>query len=404
MPHFHLTALLALVCILSTTALGQDADTERLDEVEQELNQARDREIEKSREQDALESEISELQQDLIASAKRIRGQEEIRDKIQLEIEALIAEETVIAADLSSERSKLASFVGALQSLERQRPPAILVHPDDASTAVRSAILLNTIIPQLNAGAKQIAGDLKNLRWVRQSIAQEKTRIELVEEALINDRQRMEDLLSQKQQRQAALDLSLQDERDLISALAQEAQSLKALIFGLDAITSRRLPMAKPNAALAALNPGPSPQLFSQAKGSLQLPVSGRIVQDFGSSDELGQLNQGLRISSTNESQVVTPFDGTIVFAGPFLEHDQLLLIEAGEGYHILLSGMARIYGQVGDRLLAGEPVGIMGKSDGLRGSRLENNRNLLYLEFRKDGEPINPLPWIDEENRKVSG
>jgi len=389
---------------MTSTAHGQSADTERLDEVEQELNLARDREIEKSREQDALVNDISKLQQDLIASAKRIRDQEEIRDKIQLEIEALIAEETVIAKDLSSERSKLASFVGALQSLERQRPPAILVHPDDATKAVRSAILLNTIIPQLNAGAKQIAGDLQNLRWVRQSIAQEKTRIELVEEALLNDRGRMEALLSQKQQRQADLDLSLQDERNLIAALADEAQSLKALIFGLDAIASQRLPMAKPSAALAALTPGPTPQLFSKAKGSLQLPVSGRIVQDFGSSDELGQINQGLKISSTHESQVVTPFDGTIVFAGPFLEHDQLLLIEAGEGYHILLSGMARIYGQVGDRLLAGEPVGIMGKSDGLRGSRLENNRNLLYLEFRKDGEPINPLPWIDEENRKVSG
>lgn len=396
--------VLALVGTLSSAVQGQDSDAQRLDDVEQELSQARDREIEKSREQTLLIEEISELQQSLIAAAKRIRDQEETRGRIQLEIEALMAEEMVIAGDLSAERSRLASFVGALQSLDRQRPPAILVHPDDAATAVRSAILLNTIIPQLNAGAKQIAGDLKNLRWVRQSIAQEKTRIERLEEALTNDRMRMEAMLSQKQQRQSDLDLSLQEERGLIATLAEEAQSLKALISGLDAIASRRLPIAKPDAVMAALNPGPAPQLFSQSKGSLQLPVSGRIVEDFGTSDELGQTNQGLRISSVNESQVVTPFDGTIVFAGPFLEHDQLLLIEAGEGYHILLSGMARIYGQVGDRLLAGEPVGIMGKSDGLRGSRLENNRNLLYLEFRKDGEPINPLPWLDEENRKVSG
>ena len=400
----RLAMALTFVWAVGSSAYAQPSDNERLNEVEQQLNQALDREIEKSREQEALLSEIIDLQQDLVSAASRIRDQETTRDRIQLELDALRAEESVIAEDLSAERSKLATFVGALQSLERQRPPAILVHPNDAAKAVRSAILLNTIIPQLNTQAQQIAGDLENLRWVRQSISQEKTRIAMVEDALINDRARMESLLGQKQDRQLELDLSLQDERDRIAVLADEAQSLKALIFGLDAMTSRRLPMAKPNTQIAALSPGSLPQLFSQSKGTLQLPVSGRIVDDYGSIDELGQINQGLTISSTGESQVVTPFDGTIVFAGPFLEHEQLLLIEAGEGYHILLSGMARIYGQVGDRLLSGEPVGVMGKSDGLRGSRLENNRNLLYLEFRKDGEPINPLPWIDEENRKVSG
>ena len=404
MHRFRLICSLALLSLHGQAGMAQDADADRLDDVELELNLARDRETEKAREQDALIDEIADLQSDLIEAAKRIRGQEKTRDQIQLEIEALVAEEDIIAQDLSNERSRLASFVGALQSLERQRPPAILVHPDDAATAVRSAILLNTIIPQLNTQAKQIAGDLENLRWVRQSIAQEKARISLVETALINERDRMEKLLGQKQKRQMALDLSLRDERTLIAALAEEAQSLKALIFGLDAITSRRLPMAKPNPEVAALGLMRPPMAFSQAKGTLQLPVRGRIVEDFGSSDELGQINQGLRISSTSESQVVTPFDGTIVFAGPFMEHDQLLLIEAGEGYHILLSGMARIYGQVGDRLLSGEPVGVMGKSDGLRGSRLESNRNLLYLEFRKDGEPINPIPWMDDENGKVSG
>ncbi len=81
---------------------------------------------------------------------------------------------------------------------------------------------------------------------------------------------------------------------------------------------------------------------------------------------------------------------------GPFRGYGQLLIIEHGEGYHTLVAGLSRIDGEVGQWLLAGEPIGQMGDGEGGRPS--------LYVEFRRNGEPINPLPWLAASETEVSG
>jgi septal ring factor EnvC (AmiA/AmiB activator) len=93
---------------------------------------------------------------------------------------------------------------------------------------------------------------------------------------------------------------------------------------------------------------------------------------------------------------VVAPYDGEIVFAGQFRGYGELLIIAHGEGYHTLLAGMTRIYGVVGQRLLSGEPVGLMG--EGSKGVPR------LYVELRRNGAAINPVPWLAASERKVSG
>ena len=142
---------------------------------------------------------------------------------------------------------------------------------------------------------------------------------------------------------------------------------------------------------------------LAEAMGRLPLPVKGQIETVFGEPVESGELSSGITISARDGAQVIAPFDGRIAFAGPFLDYQQLLLMDAGEGYHFLFIGMARLYGRVGDRLLAGEPIGVMGSSmqDEETG---DIEAPTLYIEFRKDGEPINPLPWLAATERKVSG
>jgi septal ring factor EnvC (AmiA/AmiB activator) len=134
---------------------------------------------------------------------------------------------------------------------------------------------------------------------------------------------------------------------------------------------------------------------FSKAQGDMPFPARGRVVVRFGQSDEQKQLSKGISIETRADAQVIAPFNGQVVFAGPFRGYGLLLIIEHGEGYHTLLAGMARIDGTVGQHLATGEPVGVMGQGEG---------KPLLYVELRHNGQPVNPLPWLTARKAKVSG
>ncbi|HEX7776536.1 MAG TPA: peptidoglycan DD-metalloendopeptidase family protein [Parvibaculum sp.] len=185
-------------------------------------------------------------------------------------------------------------------------------------------------------------------------------------------------------------------------------------------------PAAQPNTQTAMLSPPerepgvPSSRLFSQAKGLVRLPAAGVIVRGFGEPNGLGGKTQGLTIGTRPGAQVIAPFDGKIVFAGTFRRYGQLLIISVGEGYHVLLAGMTRINGLAGQNILAGEPVGIMGSTSdedslvgengsagrsGMAGHKVSSGqRPALYIEFRKDGDPIDPRPWLMMSDKKARG
>jgi septal ring factor EnvC (AmiA/AmiB activator) len=111
----------------------------------------------------------------------------------------------------------------------------------------------------------------------------------------------------------------------------------------------------------------------------------GKVVTKFGTREMVGEA-RGIRIESRPGAQVVAPYDGKIVFAGPFRHYGQLLIIEHGDGYHSLLAGFGQLYGSIGQWVLTGEPVGVM---------TAKKSANQLYLELRSEGRAINPEPWL---------
>jgi septal ring factor EnvC (AmiA/AmiB activator) len=152
----------------------------------------------------------------------------------------------------------------------------------------------------------------------------------------------------------------------------------------------------KPN--LSALkDPGRlSPAIaFASAKSLLPLPVNGVKLRDFGGSDGMGGTEKGLSIATRPNAQVTTPCDAWVVYAGPFRSYGQLLILNAGGGYHILLAGMDRISVNIGQFVLTGEPVATMGSSSQVAALLdASPGQPVLYVEFRKDGTPIDPGPW----------
>jgi septal ring factor EnvC (AmiA/AmiB activator) len=80
------------------------------------------------------------------------------------------------------------------------------------------------------------------------------------------------------------------------------------------------------------------------------------------------------------------------------------LIINAGGGYHILLAGLSQIDVQLGQFVLAGEPVGVMSAAAKSPQAKTQDNAPILYIEFRKDQRPIDPDPWWSDASRKVQG
>jgi septal ring factor EnvC (AmiA/AmiB activator) len=170
---------------------------------------------------------------------------------------------------------------------------------------------------------------------------------------------------------------------------AQEAEA-KAQVATRDAARAAERTAADQRQAAERVN-----RPFSRAQGEMPFPARGQVVVRFGQAQENQALSKGISIETRPDAQVIAPYNGQVVFAGPFRGYGLLLIIEHGEGYHTLLAGMARIDGTVGQHLTTGEPVGVMGQGEG---------KPLLYVELRHNGQPVNPLPWLTARKAKVSG
>jgi septal ring factor EnvC (AmiA/AmiB activator) len=145
---------------------------------------------------------------------------------------------------------------------------------------------------------------------------------------------------------------------------------------------------------------------FASLRGQVPIPVNGVKLKEYGAPDGTGGVEKGVSIATRAGAQVTAPADGWVVYAGPFRSYGQLLILNAGNGYHILLAGMDRISVDLGQFVLTGEPVAMMGNGSHIAAILATgSSQPVLYVEFRKDGIPVDPGPWwAAGEVEKVRG
>ena len=395
---------------------------------EQELEAARAQQKSAAEAQDKLKADIaaigqdrSKLNQQLIDIAARVRGIETKMAAAEARLRPLDAREHEIRSSLDSRRSEIAEVLAALQRAGRRAPPALLVRPQDALQSLRTAMLLGSVVPDMRARAEKLVADLGELVGLRKSIAAERDRMAADRDKLNDDQARLAALVDERQRQQSSVEKDMAAEAARAVALSRQADNLQGLIAKMEQdlksaakaaeIASQRGAPAplngKPN--LAALkDPGRlSPAIaFASAKGLLALPVNGRKIRNFGGSDGVGGVEKGISLATRPGAQVTTPCDGWVVYAGPFRSYGQLLILNAGGGYHVLIAGMERISVNIGQFVLTGEPVATMGSTTRVASILAANaSQPVLYIEFRKDGTPIDPGPWwAANEGEKVRG
>jgi murein hydrolase activator len=408
-----------------TTAAFPDAIKQR----EQELEVTRAQQKSAAEAQTRLKADIaaigqdrSKLNQQLIDIAAQVRSVETRTGDAESRLRPLDAREQQIRSSLDSRRSEIVEVLAALQRAGRRAPPALLVRPEDALQSLRTAMLLGSVVPELRARAEKLTGDLTELVTLRKTIATERDRLAVDRNKLSDDQTRLAALIDERQRKQSTIEKDMETEGARAIALSRQVDSLQGLIAKMEQ-DSKSAAKAAATASLqgtpATLNGKPnlgalkdpartSPAIaFASAKGLFAMPVNGVKIRDFGGSDGAGGAEKGISLATRAGAQVTTPCDGWVVYAGPFRSYGQLLILNAGGGYHVLIAGMERISVNIGQFVLTGEPVATIGTTTSQVASILATNASqpVLYVEFRKDGTPIDPGPWwAANEGEKVRG
>ena len=407
--------LVAMAVLAAVTPVARAQTADDLSTLEQQLDASQSLQQQMTAERQAIVEEQAALSQKLIALAEKIQSREAAILSAEESLRELDAEQLKIHSSLAARREEISRLLAGLQRIERNPPPALVVEPSDVLSALRSAMMFGTIVPELRQDAAALSAQLARLETLKVQTKAEQERLKDHVARLLASRQEMTDLQARKKTLLADTTDRLTAEKERARELADKAKDMKQLLATLEeerlkaeaAEKARAEAEAKTAAELQAKAEAQArieaakklqPRMaFADIRGSLQYPAQGQILKAYGVNDGFGSTTRGVFVATRADAQVVTPVDGHVEFAGPFRSYGQLLILNTGGGYHVLLAGLGEITAEQGQYLQAGEPVGIMGKSAApgtLTGDQLQDGRPVLYIEFRKNGEAIDSSPW----------
>jgi septal ring factor EnvC (AmiA/AmiB activator) len=441
---------LAVVAAPGPTAQAQAPKT--ADEAKEQLEKQRKALKSVEKRTKTLEGDVEELAAErkrlnakLVDTADLIKKSEGELTATEARLGELEAQEKILRGSLNQRHGQIAKLLAALQRMGRNPPPVLITQREDALKMVRSAMLLAAAFPELGDQARALAMRLKELvrvmteiRTQGEHLRTEMTRLKdartrlsgLMEEKRVSLEQRQSELASM---RQAAKEIAASetDLNKLIARLDKAVNENTALgdyeketskEAAKSSITNKQgsgeekvaaLPIPPKAPGVVELPPGSTlgspgrikPEIpFSKAQGRLPLPAQGRRVLAFSEKTQYGGQSKGIVLETRQGAQVTSPCDGWIVYAGEFRSYGQLLIINAGGGYHVLLAGLSQIDVQPGQFVLAAEPVGTMSGWLQQVQPAAAGGAPVLYVEFRKDGKPIDPDPWWVKGHQKVQG
>ena len=392
---------------MCSAAVARAEQKERhLRSVEEQIDRQKLRQKMLERQSRKLSLETADLRRELIDVARSAQEKEALLTQLETQLSRLVREADEREAALADQRQRLAGTLGALARLSRSAPQVLLVSPGAPMDMARSAMLLRVSVPRIGDRAATLAREIDSLTQVKKDIAGKLVSLRQADAARSKERNRLRRLLDLKSVHRRQTEVAFQKNAVRMRNLSAKAQTLRGLMARLHDESGS--PKDKPQVAVVPRPPGsvaaplrlpkgpPGGLRQFPDRGPLTQPVRGRLIGRYGESSNFGNTVRGIRLETRSEAQVVTPFDGKVVFAGPFRTYGQVLIIEHRGGYHTILAGLGLVDVVVGQWLLAGEPVGLMATP--------KVDKPILYVELRRDGQPINPLPWITDKKRRVRG
>ena len=399
------SSVLACLLLVPLIAAAPDtftrADLEAL-EAERQAAIAELAVLERQGETDALD--LRELDETLLSTAMEARRREEQAGRAEISLVTLRARRETAREELLTSETTLEDLLAALAAANRRRPPALVVSPGNSGVAIRRAILMQATYPKLSDRASAISKEIAELNLLEANIEAEQARLGAAEATLALKKEEIERLAASKRAAFEGAAGSLDGLRDRADRLGKQAGTLRELLSALES-NAPEAPRIKPEtrpqlAALRPAKPGASKPaaiatpskntaapLGKSALGGLAQPAAGTLLHGFGDKLASGATTEYLVFQTRAEAQVSAPAGGVVEFARPFRTYGQMLILRTSDGYHVILSGMSRIYVSEGQSVSAGEPVGRMPDRD--------DPAPELTVELRLGDRVLNPAEWM---------
>ena len=324
----------------------------------------------------------------VVALTEVIRGYEMGLAALRDGLRQASAREAELRTRFDAQRDQLGQVLGAMTALQQSPESTMLLHPAGALANARSAMLLSGVTPGLRAEAEALQGDLDEIATVRELQANAAgmlgSGLASVQEA--------RRLLSSAVTDRSSMPVRFAEDPEELSALREAAQTLDDFATGI---------------AKMEKDVGAPMEDFESAQGSLRLPVVGSVVRPYDEPDAAGVTRPGWVIATAPAALVQTPWPATIRYRGPFLDYGNVMIVEPARGYLMIFAGLSQVFGEVGDVLKAGDPVGLMGGAeapaqefgsqfvaDAARGDQAGRSES-LYLELRQGNETLDPADWF---------
>jgi septal ring factor EnvC (AmiA/AmiB activator) len=334
---------------------------------------------------DALKAEAAALRTRLIATAARVQFLEEEKGRIDVEVVQLSAEEKELSADFARDRVGVAHLLAVMERLQQDMPPALAMRPDDALGAARASMVLGASLPRVYGAAAALAVKLDRLKKTRTALILRRAQSARDAIRLASARMELDQLLAMKSREADEAASQYGDLQAKLDAAADQAANLESLLVKVAALRA-----GPPGGGITVVTAANDAVPGAHGRNFMIWPVVGQIVASGG---EDGAHAPGLSFLTAASAQVVAPADSRVLFAGRYHKEGQVLILEMGGGYDLVLAGLDRVDVRPGDQLLAGEPVGSMPRSGGSR----------LYFEVRDNGKGISPAPWLTGSVNKTS-
>lgn len=336
---------------------------------------------------ETLAHEAQALQRKLVRTAARVERLEQEQVALDAQVAQLTMRNERLSASFARDRVQATRLIAVLQRLQIDMPPAMAVRPGDALAAARSAMLIGASLPEVYGQAAGLARRIDALRKTRTALVTRRAAAARNAAQLAVARTNIDRLLAMKRREAGAAATRYGDLKEKIDKIAARAVNLQALLQKVAQL--RSVPVSK---GVVTVTAG-GRRHARLGRGSLLRPVVGTL-SEAGFDGMGGRTAPGLTYITDSGAQVISPADGQVIFAEPYHGSGQVLILEMAGGYHVVLAGLDRLDVRTGDRVLAGEPVGVMSKS---------NRRRRLYFELRQNGRGMSPAPYMAAALRKAN-
>lgn len=329
-----------------------------------------------------MEAEDRSLAAARIAAAARLQATESDADVAATQLEALSRRRADLAAQLAARAAALAPLLPLAERLRLDPAEALAAAEVPPDQALHGLLVLRGLARRLEREAEALRAEQAEADRLSREIAATVPRLRAAQSAQAAQAAALDRSLVEAQERRArqnAADAAAQAAQRAAEQAAQRATEAATVTGALERLnTHRREPVPAPDA----------PSLEGGA-ARLAVPVAGRVVQGWGDPTDAGPAG-GLTFRAPPQARVASPCAGRVAFAGPFRSFGLLLIVDCGKGYDVVMAGFEHLDVQVGQPVRSGEPVGVMPPAPQAPGRRAD-----LYVELRKDGQRVNPAPFL---------